>query len=78
MNFGSYVKIVTHMGQKATLEQIKFIERQFISGKKAREIIQLSDLKERVVRKYLWILKKRVICFLAGGVLLLGHAEVLA
>ena len=65
------------MGLKATLEQIKFIERQFNSGKKAREIIQMSDLNERVVRKYLSILKKMAICFHAGVVPALGPVGVL-
>ncbi len=65
------------MSQKATLEQIKFIERQFHSGKKAREIIQLSDLGARVVRKYLSVLKKMAICFLAGAARPLVHVEVL-
>lgn len=66
------------MNQKATLEQIKFIEKQFQSGKKPREIIQLSDLKPRVVRKYLSILKKMAICFLPEAARQLGPAGVLA
>lgn len=65
------------MGLKSTLEQIKFIERQFNSGKKPREIIQMSDLNERVVRKYLSLLKKMGICFLAGVVPGLGLVGVL-
>jgi len=46
------------MGQKLTFEQISFIEKQFKSGSSAKEIIQLSGLGLRVVRKYISILKK--------------------
>jgi hypothetical protein len=52
------------MGQKSTLEQLKFIETQYKLGKKPKEIISLSDMNPRTVRKYISILKKMVICFL--------------
>jgi hypothetical protein len=65
------------MGQKANLEQLKFIETQFKLGKKPREIIQLSELKERTARKYISILKKTAICFLGVVVQKLGSVGVL-
>ena len=65
------------MGQKATLEQLKFIETHFKLGKKPREIIQLSELHERTARKYISILKKMVICFLGVVVQKLGFVGVL-
>jgi hypothetical protein len=59
------------MGQKLTFEQISFIEKQFKSGSSAKEIIQLSGLGLRVVRKYISILKKMAMPFPSAAVLLL-------
>jgi hypothetical protein len=66
------------MGQKLTFEQISFIEKQFKSGSSAKEIIQLSGLGLRVVRKYISILKKRAMPFRSAAVPLLGVVELLA
>ena len=68
---------VCYMGQNATLEQIKFIETQLKLGKPPREIIALSDLTERTVRKYISILRKTEICFLFVAVRKLERAGVL-
>lgn len=46
------------MAQKLSLEQIMFIEKQFNLGKSVRQIVQISDLGYRVVRKYVSIFKK--------------------
>jgi hypothetical protein len=66
------------MGQKLTFEQISFIEKQFKSGSSAKEIIQLSGLGLRVVRKYISILKKMVMPFRSAAVPLLAVVEPLA
>jgi hypothetical protein len=66
------------MGQKLTFEQISFIEKQFKSGSSAKEIIQLSGLGLRVVRKYISILKKMVMPFRSAAVPLLAVVELLA
>jgi hypothetical protein len=66
------------MGQKLTFEQISFIEKQFKSGSSANEIIQLSGLGLRVVRKYIIILKKMAMPFRSVAVPLLAVVELLA
>ena len=65
------------MGQKLTFEQISFIEKQFKLGSSANEIIQLSGLGLRVVRKYISILKKMAIPSLSAAAPSLAVVELL-
>ncbi len=64
------------MGQKLTFEQIKFIEKRVEEGLRPKQIIQLSGLGDRVVRKYIALFKKRVMPFLHVAVLDKGSVEV--